>query len=108
MGVKYGKLKKKLKKILALEMDFWHKSARSSRRENVTNEIISISKEWIKKIMSKDFKLDTYWKKEKETRNKTERRCNQNYGRMWSMRWRLGRQTSLEIWCRKTLPHIIE
>jgi hypothetical protein len=91
MGVKYGKLNKKLKKLLVLEMDFWHKSARSSRRENVTNEIISISKEWIKKITSKDFKLDTYWKKEKETRNKSERRCNQNYGRTMNYEMKTGR-----------------
>jgi hypothetical protein len=34
------KEKKRRKKLLALEMDFWHRSARTSRREKVRNEII--------------------------------------------------------------------
>jgi hypothetical protein len=38
VGVKSGKLKKK--KLLALEMDFWLRSSRRSRRENVRNEVI--------------------------------------------------------------------
>jgi hypothetical protein len=29
-------------------------------------------------------------------------------GRIWSMRWRLGGQTSLEIGCQKTLPYVTE
>jgi hypothetical protein len=37
-----------------------------------------------------------------ETRNKMERRRSQNDGRMLSMGWRLGGETSLEIGCRKT------
>jgi hypothetical protein len=36
MGVRAGKLKKNL----AFEIDFWHRSARTSRREKVRNEII--------------------------------------------------------------------
>jgi hypothetical protein len=31
---------KKIKTSLALEMDFWRRSARTSRRENFRNEII--------------------------------------------------------------------
>jgi hypothetical protein len=43
-----------------------------------------MSKELIKEL-PKNFKLDTYWKKEKrETKNKMERRCTQSDGRMWS------------------------
>jgi hypothetical protein len=38
MAVKFNKLKK-IEKILALEMDFWRRSARISRREKVRNEI---------------------------------------------------------------------
>jgi thymidylate synthase len=42
-----------------------------------------------RKITSTDFKLDTYWKKEKrETRKKMEGRCTQSYERTWSPRWR--------------------
>jgi hypothetical protein len=37
MGVKFSKLKKK--KLMALEMDFWRKTARISTREKVRNEI---------------------------------------------------------------------
>jgi hypothetical protein len=37
-----------------------------------------------------------------------ERRRAQSDGRMWSTRWRLGRQSSLETGCRKTLPYVIE
>jgi hypothetical protein len=37
-GVKFGKLKRK--KVLALEMEFWRRSARTSRREKVRNEMI--------------------------------------------------------------------
>jgi hypothetical protein len=40
MDVNFGKLKKRFIKILALEMDFWHKSARTSRSEKVRNEIV--------------------------------------------------------------------
>jgi hypothetical protein len=41
MGVRCGKLKKnKNKIILVLEMDFWRRSARTSGREEVRNEII--------------------------------------------------------------------
>jgi hypothetical protein len=57
----------------------------------------------------KKVKVDTYWKKEnRETENKTERRRVQSHGRLWSTRWRLGGQTSLETGCRKTLPYVIE
>jgi hypothetical protein len=35
-------------------------------------------------------------------------RHTQNDGRMCSARWRLGRQTLLEIWRRKRLPHVAE
>jgi hypothetical protein len=48
---------------------------------------MDISKEWMKNITSNNFKLDTYWKKEKrETEIKMERRCTQSYGRIWSAR----------------------
>jgi hypothetical protein len=70
---------------------------------------MGISKEWTRKVASKDFKFDTYWKKEKtETKNKMERRRTHSYGRMWSPRWKLGGQTSLEIACRNTLSYVTE
>jgi hypothetical protein len=45
IGVK-GHIKETLlKKLLALETDFWRRSARTSRREKVKNEIIR--EKWI-------------------------------------------------------------
>jgi ribosomal protein S6E (S10) len=52
VGVKSGKLKKK--KLLALEMDFWPRSSRRSRRENVRNEVI------IEKIDKNNTVLDDF------------------------------------------------
>jgi hypothetical protein len=37
-----------------------------------------------------------------------EKRHTQSDGRIWSTRWRLGGQTSLEVGCRKTLPCVVE
>jgi hypothetical protein len=78
-------------------MDFWHRSARTSRREMLEMKQLdkkwilkiqlfmifgqsnyfsmNMSEEWMKKITSNIVKLDTYWKKKKrETKNKMERR----------------------------------
>jgi hypothetical protein len=108
---------------LALEMDFWRRSARTSRREKVRNEIIR--EKWIQKIqVLVTFGQNNYFyghlqkmdykrlpkeilnqistgKGKEEIKNKMDRRHTQNYGRMWSTSWRLGRQTSVEIRCQR-------
>jgi hypothetical protein len=43
-----------------------------------------------------------------EDQNKMERKRTESDRRMWPTRRRLGGQTSLEIGCRKTLPHVTE
>jgi hypothetical protein len=41
----YGCEVRQIKKVLALEMDFWRRSTRTSRREKIRNEIIR--EKWI-------------------------------------------------------------
>jgi hypothetical protein len=62
-----------------------------------------------RKVTSKKILIGHLLEKEKEGDQKQdEKSVFREISTMWSTRWRPGGQTSLEEWCRKTLPHVIE
>jgi hypothetical protein len=70
---------------------------------------MDISEEWTKKDYPKGFKIGYLLEERKEGDKKQDgKKAYSENGRMWSTRWRLGGQTSLEIGCRKTLPYAME
>jgi hypothetical protein len=69
---------------------------------------MDIYKECINKHYIKNILIECLLEEVKEgDKNKVERRRTQSNGRMWSRRWRLGRQTWVETGSRNT-PYAIE
>jgi hypothetical protein len=70
---------------------------------------MDISKEWMKKDYLKNFKLDTYWKKEKkETKNKDGKKTHSKRWKNVVCEMETGMTELVEIVSQKTVPYVME